>query len=49
MVGHGDGGHPQLDCPIYEGIDAARAIQEAVLGVDVEMGEDRHQGPRFRV
>jgi hypothetical protein len=37
MVGHGDGGHAQLHGALDERLDVAGPVEEAVLGMDVEM------------
>ena len=41
MVGEGDGRHLELRGPRREVRDAARAVEDRVLGVDVEMDERR--------
>ena len=42
VLGHGDGRHLQLDGLIQQLVDAARAVQQRELGVQVQMNEIRH-------
>ena len=48
VVGKGEGGHAEFHGPVHEPVDAAGAIEEAVVAVDVEMDEifisGRHGG-----
>ncbi len=47
VVGHGDRRHLQLDRPLEEGVELVRPVEEAVLGVEVEVDERvecRHRG-----
>lgn len=39
VVGEGKGWHAELVGPVAEGVEAAAAIEEAVVGVDVEVDE----------
>src|SRR5690606_2595409 len=39
VVGEGEGLHAELGGALHEPVDAAGAIEEAVVGVDVEMDE----------
>ncbi len=48
MVGERDGGHAEYDRPVHQPVDAAAAVEQAEVGVDVEMDEilidGRHGG-----
>ncbi len=48
MIGEGDRGHVELDRPLDQPVDAAGAVEEAVVGVDVKVDKigdvGRHRG-----
>jgi hypothetical protein len=48
VIGEGDGGHAELDRAVHQPVDPAAAVEQAVVGVDVEVDEvfvgGRHGG-----
>ncbi len=42
VLGHGDRGHLQRDRLVQQLVDAAGAVEQRILGVQVEMNEIRH-------